>query len=130
MISLVFHSTLMAAAALAANIPAVAYRFTAEPLRPKGSPAGHKICKQKSPDNAGLFYASGSGRRFNYDVVALWCPFLHELDHTMCLGEQRMVTTDSNIFTRVKTGATLANDDGACLDFLAAIYFYAQSFRF
>ncbi len=46
--------------------------------------------------------------------------FLFKLHVPVCLGEQRVVATESNIGASMKTGAALANDDVACHDFLAA----------
>ena len=51
--------------------------------------------------------------------------FLLELHVPVCLGEQRVVTAQTNVGTSMKTGATLTNDDVACDDFLAAVDFDA-----
>ena len=51
--------------------------------------------------------------------------FLFELHVSVLLGEQRVVTTEANIGTGMKAGATLANDDVARNDLLAAVDFDA-----
>src|SRR6218665_290341 len=97
-----------------------------------------EIHQQKSPDQAGLFAKAackpgvvGSGRsRFHHNVLTLRSALLHELHHAMRLGEQGVITADTNILTRPELGATLTNDDGAGLNLLATVHFYAKSFRF
>ena len=51
--------------------------------------------------------------------------FLFEFHVSIRLGEQRVVTTEANIGAGVETGATLAHDDVARNNLLAAIDFDA-----
>ena len=57
----------------------------------------------------------------NAHELPVFRTFLFELYVSVFLGEQRVVTTEANIRTGMKTGATLANNDVARDDFLAAV---------
>ena len=51
--------------------------------------------------------------------------FLFELDVSVFLGKQRVVTAATNVRSRVETRTALANDNVAGYDFLAAVDFDA-----
>ena len=57
-------------------------------------------------------------------------PLFLKLHVTLAFCEQRMVTADADIHTRMHTCATLANNDVSGNDFLAAENLDAQSFGF
>ena len=59
------------------------------------------------------------------DKLPVLRTFLFELHVPVFLGEQRVVTTEANIRAGMEPGATLANDDVACNDLLAAVDFNA-----
>jgi hypothetical protein len=87
--------------------------------------------KQKSPDNAGLFHAERSDRRFYYrDVLTLLWAFDNKLHHTVRFGEQGVIAAQANVLTRMKTSAALTNDNSARLNLLTTVNFYTQSFCF
>ena len=59
------------------------------------------------------------------DKLPVLRTFLFEFHVPVFLGEQRVITTEANIRAGMETSATLANDDVACNDLLAAVDFDA-----
>jgi len=62
---------------------------------------------------------------YNAHKLPVLGAFLLELHVPVFLGEQRVVTAQTNVGAGMKTGATLTNDDVACDDSLAAVDFDA-----
>ncbi len=60
--------------------------------------------------------------------LAVFRPFPGELDLTVFFRKQRVVATDADVHARMKMRATLANDNVAGNNFLAAVDLDAQSF--
>ena len=56
--------------------------------------------------------------------------FTLELDVAVFLGEKRVIATDANVNTRVKTRAALANDNVTSQYGLPAVNLNAESFTF
>ncbi len=60
--------------------------------------------------------------------LAVFRPFTGELDLAVFFREQRVVATDADVHARMKMRATLANDNVAGNNFLAAVDLDAQPF--
>lgn len=71
-----------------------------------------------------------SGDGDDRDVVALHRALDGKLHHTGRLGIEGVVLADADVFAGMELGATLAHDDVAGCDELAAKSLDAEAFRF
>ena len=81
----------------------------------------HDVARMAGSNDCKLHHA--------YELAALRT-FLFELDVAALLGEQGVVATDADVHARMETRATLANDNVARDNFLAAVDFNAKAFTF
>ena len=60
--------------------------------------------------------------------LAVFRTFLFELDVAVCLREQGVIATDTDVYASMKTRATLADNDVSGYDFLATENLDAKTF--
>ena len=65
--------------------------------------------------------------RYDRHILTLGSAFDNKLHLAGDQCEQGVILTHADVLTRMGLGATLANDDAACVDRLTAIDLYAQA---
>jgi hypothetical protein len=76
------------------------------------------------------FLSRATFNRLDAYKLAVFSAFLLENHYAVCLGEQGMVFTDTNVLTGVEARATLTYQNIASQNELTTKAFYAKPFRF
>jgi len=97
----------------------------------KALPMAEPLNEDKALALSYLFLLSYAAklRSHNSRVLVLSSALNHKLDFAVDQREQGVILAHADVFTWVHLGAALANNDAACVDYLATVNFDAQSFR-